>query len=141
MAASFSHNLDGRSRHLFDNDSTRRGGVERPVTEDDNPLVAVRPLRICQNCFESLAAYHKRIDACYELVVTVGFAPPGGKQSRSLFGRAMNPSTLVRMKADTVTVPSSSVMRIGRVVSWVVFGGARAEEWLGREDSNLHHPH
>ena len=70
----FGNNLSRRPGHLFHNASAHCGEVEGPAAQDYYALVTVWPFRKGQNRLEGLAAYHQRIDASDELVVTVGFA-------------------------------------------------------------------
>src|SRR5712692_3277092 len=68
------NDLSRRPGHLFNNASAGRGQVDGATTQDHYALVTVWPGLKGQNLLEGLATYHKGIDACYELVVAVGFA-------------------------------------------------------------------
>jgi hypothetical protein len=104
----FRNDFSPRPGHLFHDASARRGQVEVPAAEDDYALVAIRLRRKRQNRLEVCAPYHQRINARHELVVAVAFAA-AGRKSRSPFGLAMNPSTLVPINTDTIIVESSLV--------------------------------
>src|SRR5258705_7168336 len=68
------NDLSRRPSHLFNNASAGRGQVDWATTQDHYALLTIWPGLKGQNLLEGLATYHKRIDACYKLVVAVGFA-------------------------------------------------------------------
>ena len=77
VGTTFSKSRDDLTRrpgHLFNNATADRGHVDGTATQDHYALVTIWPSLKGQNLLESLATDHKRIDACYELVVAVGFA-------------------------------------------------------------------
>jgi hypothetical protein len=73
-SSEFRDDLSRRSGHLFHNTSAHRGYVDGPAAENHYALLTIGPNRKGQNRFEGLAADHKRIHACHELVVAVRFA-------------------------------------------------------------------
>lgn len=76
-SSEFCNDLGRSSSHLLHSASARRRQVNGLATQDHNPFVTIWPGRQSQNLLEGLAAQHKSIDACHELVVAVGFAAAG----------------------------------------------------------------
>ena len=77
------NDLSRRPGHLFNNASAGRGQVDGATTQGHYALVTIWPGPKGQNLLEALATYHKRIDACYKLVVAVGFRrPPAASRDR-----------------------------------------------------------
>src|ERR1700722_18282506 len=70
----FRNNFRGRTGHLLHGPSANPGEIDGVAAEYYDALVPVGPGWESENDLESLAANHKRINVCQELVVAVGFA-------------------------------------------------------------------
>jgi hypothetical protein len=101
----------GRPGHLFNNASAGRGQVDGATTQDHDALVTIWPGPKGQKRLEGLATYHKRIDACHELVVAVGFAA-ARRQPIEIAVRSRNEAVEAGADEDRKRIPGGPCVSV-----------------------------